>query len=366
MPFHEIKKMDLVKQMVIQILGGEISQSAATRLYGVSRKTVRKWVRRGLELGVENLQEGSRAPCSRPSQTDEQIELLLLSLKYQIPVWGAKKLVQVMKEDLGVALHVRTADRLLDRNGLVTTRGAAQPMVRFERPESNLLLQMDFKGCPRHMPYSILSVLDDHSRYSGIFKPLKDRTGQSVFDALWTLFGEIGLPERMLMDNGDCWGTSLKRCPTAFEAKLWLLGIMTTHGRPRHPQTQGKVERFHQTAILEIGPELYSQDIQQCARMCEDFRRRYNWVRPHEELGGKVPGLVYKASDRKRPNRMPELIYPEGSLTRKVDDAGAFFYRGQRYRLGKGLVGQRIMLKEDELGLRAYYASFPMRYLTDL
>src|ERR1700694_2719882 len=98
-----------------------------------------------------------------------------------------------------------------------------------------------------------LSVIDDHSRFClGIIPVLKPRS-EDVFSALWDLFGDFGLPDCILSDNGSCFNSARSLGgPTPFQARLWLLGIRTTHGRPYHPQTQGKVERFHRTMQQEL------------------------------------------------------------------------------------------------------------------
>lgn len=363
MPFDGRTKMDMRKQMILSLWGGEMSVSEASRQYGVTRKTVRKWLSRAKEEGIEKLSETSRAPHRIPHKTDEQREAALLTLKDLYPQWGAKKLCEILTRDYDVHLPVRTADRILSRNNRVVPRGTKMPLQSFEYEFPNLVHQIDFKGMPKNLGFSVLSVIDDASRMCVFFAPLKDRTGETVFNALWNVFGEIGMPESFLMDNGDCWGTFLRRCPTAFEARLWRLGIRTMHSRPAHPQTQGKVERFHRTAKLEMGPLLIQEDVAAVHRACQDFKERYNWVRPHESLQGKVPGSVFTFSNRKRPDKEPEALLLDGMAIRKVAIDGAITYKGKEYKLGTGLAGERIQIAEEDLGLRTYYAGIPMIYL---
>ena len=359
--------MDMRKQMCLRILEGELSISAACRAYGVTRKTGKKWLGRARENGIEGMREHSRAPKNSPHKTPCEKEEALLLVKEQFPAWGGKKLAVVLSRDYDIALEVRTADRILKRNDLVQPRSKAPEPVSFEREEPNMLLQMDFKGSPKSWPHSLLTVLDDHSRMSMLFEPVKDKTGETVFAALWEMFADTGLPLQMLMDNGDCWGSvSYKRCPTTFEAKLWRLGIKTTHGRPRHPQTQGKVERFHRTALREVGLAMFDANVERSRAACQAFRDRYNWVRPHESLGGRVPGSAYTPATRKRPDKLPEHYIPEGAITRMVQQGGLFYFKGTEYLIGKGLIGQRIELRDEELGMRIYYAGFPLFYTHEL
>ena len=352
-------------RLVSSVLSGELSLSAACREAGVTRRTGRKWVERARESGIEGLAELSRAPKRSPGRTPPEVESALLALKDRYPEWGARKLVVLLERE-GILLPSRTADAVLRRRGLtVPPPKAAAPPRRFEREACGALLQMDFKGLPKSAPYALLSVLDDHGRFCLAFEPVPDKTGASVKAALWEVFGRHGLPDEILTDNGDCWG-SVSKAPTAFEAWLMLLGVRPVHGRPGHPQTQGKVERFHRTAKDEMGERLVRASIEEARRETAAFVARYNWVRPHDALGGAVPGSRYAPFPRKRPDALPEHRIPAGALSRKVDDAGNLSYRGEGYRIGRGLAGQRVVLREEEYGLRAFFQGCPLPYLQEL
>jgi transposase InsO family protein len=320
--------MDNRRKMCLEIRKGQLSVSEASRLYGVTRPIVRKWLARADSEGLDRMAELSRAPHKVDRKTSGPLEKALLDLKKEFPEWGAKKLCVILARDHNLDLQVRTADRILKRHGFVKERPKTPDLIRFARPASNMLMQMDFKGAPKSLPHVPLSVLDDFSRMSPLFYPVPDKRGETVFEALWRMFEETGLPDEMLMDNGDCWGAGLFL--SAFEAKLWRLGIKTTHGRPYHPETQGKVERFHQTALLEMGNNLLIPDITAAREACDVFRNRYNWIRPHEALRGAVPGSVYVRSPKTRPDKLPEAYVPEGAISRKVFDPGFFQFQKQR------------------------------------
>jgi hypothetical protein len=86
--------------------------------------------------------------------------------------------------------------------------------------------------------------------YALAFVPTSDRTMATTFNALWDLFGDVGLPEAILCDNA--FGSLGRPGLSAFDAKLVRLGIKPLHGRPYHPQTQGKVEAFHGSVMREL------------------------------------------------------------------------------------------------------------------
>ena len=358
--------MHLRKQMVLRVGQGELTVSQAAREYGVSRNTVRLWLDRASEDTLGELAERSRRPHRIPRATDEELKLRILEMKAKRPAWGAKKIVAKLWPE-SPPLSVRTADRILARHGLVATRGQAQAEVRFERDRPNELLQVDFKGLGRpSLGYSPLSVLDDATRFCLAFRPLPDHQTDTIFEALWDVFGEYGLPDAILTDNEPCFAEVSRYGPSKLEAKLWLLGIRVLHGRPLHPQTQGKVERFHLTPEQELGPQLRQQDPLDAQRVYARFVHDYNYERPHEALNMRTPGEIYTPSTRRRPTKMPEHSPPAGALVRRVEVTGRFTFRCQRYRAGRGLWGEHIELREEADGYGVYFANRRFAALEDL
>lgn len=365
MPFQAVDLMDSRRKLVLDVLSGS-SLSQACRAANVTRVTGRKWLKRALEVGIDGLCEQSKAPHHVATKTVPETEVALLELKQKYPFWGARKLVPLLLSEHGITLATRTAEHILKRNGCTQPVKPAEPLQRFERPTGGSLLQMDFKGLPRTCPYSLLTVLDDYGRFCLAFEPLPDKTGKSVTGKLWEVFGRHGLPDSMLMDNGDCWGSPYSRSVTKVEAWLMLLGIKPIHGRVCHPQTQGKVERFHLTAKLEVGAELIQKSPEDARPILQAFVERYNWVRPHDALCGEVPGSRYNPFPRPRPDHFPKHEIPEGVLKRKVDGYGMFSYKGTIYNIGNGLDHQTIAIQEDMLGMRVFFAGFPLAYIHDL
>jgi hypothetical protein len=224
---------------------------------------------------------------------------------------------------------------------------------------------MDFKGLGLNPPpYKVLSVLDDRQRFLVSLSRVAAATGVLVFDALWKTFGEYGLPQAILSDNEHCFNCRYSKGPSYLEARLWRLGIDTLHGRPRHPQTQGKVERFHRTLQETVGADLRNPGRVDEALL--HFRCEYNWLRPHEELGMAPPGSRYRPSERKRPQRLPESVPPQGVPTRKVGSTGRFGFKGNLYQAGGGLEGEVVAIVEHENELWVQYANRNFARLQDL
>jgi transposase InsO family protein len=364
MPFMELGKDHQRRLLAHWVIEEQVPVSEAARRLGVTRQCAHLWVARARSEGIENLTERSRRPLQLRACIAFEDEERLLRLKLEFPQWGAKKLLALWNGQAPFCL--RTADRILKRNGLVGSP-SREPKAdsRFERASPNELWQMDFKGVPKRLGFMPLSVLDDATRYCLSFLPMTDRTGSAVFSALWDLFGTYGLPGAILCDNGDCWG-GVGRGPTWLESRLWLLGVATLHGRPRHPQTQGKVERFHRTAQLELGDLLFQEEEAEANRVFQAFVNRYNWIRPHEAISMSVPGAIYRPSSRVRPAKPPEHEIPEGCQKRKVDAAGEFCFKGAYYRGGRGLKGEYVAIAQDEFGPFVSFAGRKFAHLSEL
>src|SRR5690606_12897603 len=189
----------------------------------------------------------------------------------------------VLKAEGHTAPPVRTIAAILARHG--RTRPAAAepgpPPQRFERPRPNELWQLDFKG-PLEVArrrVTPLSVLDDHSRYLLCLRPCTDMTHATVKAILWEAFGDVGLPEAPLCDNAFSTAGNSGVGLSGFDAWLIRLGIRPAHGRPYHPQTQGKVERFHGTPEAELWPHVRRDTPEHFAADLEAWRPVYNAIR---------------------------------------------------------------------------------------
>lgn len=361
MPFQEVSLMQNRQRLAEAVLSGEATVSEAARLFGVSRPTAYLWVERARAQGVPRLCALSRRPFTFARSTPLEVEALVVAQKEARPAWGAKKVhATLWPQGEEAPVCVRTVDRILTRHQWTGKRGDPQaPVIRFEREGCNQLWQMDFKGMSSDFPFLPLSVLDDCSRFCLALRPLTSPSSESVWSALWDVFGEYGVPECILTDNGACFNSTLSLGPTPFQAKLWRLGVKTIHGRPRHPQTQGKIERFHRTLEDEHASRLhqaYLQDTKEVAVAWEELRQDYNWARPHEALLMRTPGSQYVPSLRKRPKSLLPVQIDEGMIVRKVDVTGKFYFRGQPYRGGRGLQREWVEIREGEHGYEVRYA----------
>jgi len=360
------KLMDVREQRVafaVSAVRGDKPMAGLCLEYGISRPTGYLWLKRYREAGIGGIAERSRRPRSIPGQTAWEKEERVVALRLEYPDWGARKL-QVLLAREGLVLTASSVHRILLRYGLVFEQDShSHATRRFERERPNELWQMDFKG-PHLWPGKVgpLSVIDDHSRYAIALEPVGSTQAGPVREHLEQAFTACGLPEAMLMDHGVPWWSSH---PTGGRTQLalWLIrqGIALHHGRFRHPQTQGKVERFHGSlarALERRGPEMGEH-----ASWLQSFRWQYNHVRPHEALGMKTPASVWTPSERKYDPHRPAWVYPEGSWTLKVDCQGKLDIRGQKWKVGRALQGERVRIEQIEQRLLVYYCTTLIREL---
>jgi hypothetical protein len=166
-------------------------------------------------------------------------------------------------------------------------------------------------------------------------------------------FEQYGLPQSLLCDNGNPWGTAQSTGYTMFEVWLMDLGILTKHGRIRHPQTQGKEERFNGTLLKERLKYREYNDLSHAQQDFDEYRQFYNCERPHHALDLQTPADRYYISERKLPIRISEWDYEPHLKLRRIRSSGYFSFRGQGYFLSEAFGGKTVAFREadDEKGV---------------
>jgi transposase InsO family protein len=324
--------------------------SELCRRYEISRQTGYKWLKRSGD-SEGDFADRSRRPLSSPERTPARLESAVLAVRERYPFYGGRKIRRRLLDD-GVERPpaASTITAILKRNGLLAPeRRLKRDWQRFEERDANGLWQMDFKG---HIPLSKgrchpLTVLDDHSRFCICLAACGNEQGSTVRNRLTAAFQMYGLPERMLMDNGAPWGSSGQSQYTGFTAWLIRLGVTVSHGRPHHPQTQGKDERFHRTLKLEvISRRAVWQDNPEVQIAFDGWRPEYNFERPHEALGLEPPASRYRPSSRPFPSALPPIEYDADFEVRRVRQNGRVKLKGRYFFLGKAFSGDPVGLRQ--------------------
>jgi transposase InsO family protein len=345
----------------VRTAGRSVSQAAKD--FGISRKTAYKWLARF--DAQQPMGDGSRRPHRSPNRTADSLQAAVLAVRDQFG-WGPRKIHAYLVNSQQPASSIRTiADILRRRQRIWPAAPAPADCQRFERGEPNELWQLDFKGWIEidRQKVSPLTILDDHSRFLLALRPCTDLTMATAWGVLWETLGEYGLPEAVLCNNA--FGTTSNpdsRGVSWFESRLLRLGIRAIHGRPYHPQTQGKVERLHGTLVREVYPRLDMSSLGSFTAGLDQWRQCvYNPLRPHEALGDVPPIQRWRPSPRVRPSELPGVAYPPGSVLRRVGSNGVFHYRGGRILAGQGLAGEAVRIEESEGCVVVFYTAKEIR-----
>ncbi|WP_258005961.1 integrase core domain-containing protein [Coxiella burnetii] len=244
---------------------------------------------------------------------------------------------------------IKTVNRILKRYGRVTIEESLKrkKFIRFEHEHPNDLWQMDFKGHFRltnKIRCHPLTLLDDCTRYSLGIIACGDERLETVKQALIDIFRKWGLPKRMTMDNGAPWGYSGSQNYT--QLTVWLIQqtIYVSHSRPYHPQTQGKLERFHRTFKQEFLNRYYFDTLAQAQKGFDWWRDFYNDERPHSAIEAYSPSEIYHRSERSYCEKIQPYEYATEMDVRKVNQKGIMSYKGRRYFVGEAFGGQAMGL----------------------
>lgn len=353
MGWSEVSIMSARREFVSLAAQSGANVRELCRRYGISPTTAYKWLQRGADA-AETYQDRSRRPLRSPRRTPAEVEQMVLEIRDAHPAWNARKIRRLL-EWRGGGVQVPAAStigQILKRHGRISEAAsqAAQRWQRFEHEAPNELSQIDFKGFfetgqGRCYP---LTMLDDHSRYAQILQACTNERTETVQAQLIQSFRRFGLPRRMNMDRGNPWGNANGERHTHLTVWLMQLGIGISHSRPRHPQTNGKEERFHRTLKAELLGSRWFATMAEVQAAFDAWREVYNHERPHEALGLEVPASRYRASARPYPEQLPPIIYNSTDLVRKVGSRGGVKLWGREYYVGKAFSGQPVAVRPTE------------------
>jgi transposase InsO family protein len=291
------------------------SRREVARSTGLSKAWVDKLVARYREGGLEALTPRSRRPKSCPHAASPSVQATILALRHQLDDAGHDNgphtIAHHLRARVDVVPSVATIWRILQRHGEITPQPQKRPKSSFIRFEAALPNEM-WQGDTTHWHLAdgsdveILNYLDDHSRLlvaSDAFVTVK---GADVVQIFYTAAQEYGFPASLLTDNGAVFTGASRKGKVLLESELEGLGVVLKHSTPYHPQTCGKVERFHQTLKRYLAKQPAPHTLAELQLQLDTFRAYYNQHRPHRALGGRTP-LVAFATRLKAHPATPQL-----------------------------------------------------------
>jgi putative transposase len=338
--------------MILDYEAGE-SISALAEIYGVSRKTVYKWIARHESQGIGGLEDRSRRPHSSPQRVSTEVEEAIVAARLKWK-WGPRKLrVKLTAQDPRCDWpHASTIAAILKSKGLVrlVRKRARTPLYQSPFAEVSAPNQVwcaDFKGWFRTADgtrIDPLTISDASSRYLLRCQAV-ERTcceqAQAVFEAA---FREYGLPQVIHTDNGVPFASVAPGGLSRLSMWWVKLGIVPERSRPAAPQENGRHERMHLTLKQATAqPPQATRRAQEQA--FQQFQRNYNEERPHEALDYRTPANCYQASPRRYPRRVPELHYDQDLEVRRISQQGSLKWNGERTFISEVFAYEYLGLK---------------------
>ena len=347
-----------------------VAQVAAE--YGVSRSWLYELLSRYRKEGDAVFEPRSRRPMNTPNATPEDVVELIVELREKLATTGLDSGPDTIRWHLahhhGLEVGRTTISRHLQARGLVVPEPKKRPKssyIRFEAEMPNECWQSDFThyrltgpdGAPG-ADTEVLSWLDDCSRFALRITAHHRVTGTIVLTEFTKAVAEHGIPASTLTDNGMVFTTRLsggKGGRNHLETELRRLGVIQKNGRPWHPQTQGKVERFQQTLKKWLRAQPHQPaTIEALQALLDRFRDEYNQRRPHRSLPHRAtPATIYTSRPKATPEKDSRAADTHDRVRHdRIDKAGKITlrYQGRLYSIGIGRTHARtrvIILVQD-------------------
>ena len=358
--------MDLARYLVEAVELEGRSYREVAQAHGVSKSWVAKLVARYQAGGAEAIKPRSKAANRIPNRTPPEVEEAIVMLRKQLADQGFDAGAQTIHYHLERAgdpvPSVRTIHRVLVRRGFVTPQPRKRPrssFIRFEATLPNECWQSDVTHwrLADDTEVEIINFIDDHSRLmlaSRVHRVTTARIALSVFShaaGIW------GYPAALLTDNGCIYTAAHRGGRAALESELLARGIVFKHSRPYHPQTCGKVERFHQTLKTYLAKQQPATDIRALQDQVDRFVAYYNDVRPHRARERMTPRAAYDARDKARPDGPKISVGADTRIRHDVIDPGGkvtLRYKSKLHHIGVGREhrGKRVILLRAGLDIR--------------
>jgi transposase InsO family protein len=302
MNIHKNARLTPVRreEMALAVVAGQLTRAQAARVYGVSSKIVSRWAGRYKTGGANAMTDRSSRPKTIPRQTDQTLAERIIALRRQ------RLTGRHIAMETGVS--PATVSRVLKRAGLsrIKDLAPAEPVIRYEYAEPGGLIHLDIKRLGRFervghritgdrtgqsnsrgVGWEYVHVcIDDASRiaFTDIFKDEKAVSATAFLKAAVAYYNALGITvTRVMSDNGSCYKAR------DFAKACKALGLKHIRTKPYTPKTNGKAERFIQTALREWAYARAYQTSEQRKHHLPNWTHMYNWHRPHGSLNSKPP-----------------------------------------------------------------------------
>ena len=333
--------------IILTLLFEHLTPTEAASRFGVSRQWIYDLLARFKAGGLDALEPGSRKPHTNPRALSNELRQEIIALRGELFSSGldagAASIAWHLLQSNQRSPALSTIWRILRTEGLVTPQPKKRPKAyiqRFEAVQPNETWQSDFTHwrLSDGRDVEIINWLDDHSRLLLSCTVFKAITGAIVIDTFNDARSQYGTPFSTLTDNGNVYTARFVKGKNGFEYLLSELEIVQKNGSPAHPQTQGKIERFHQTLKKWLSQQSPAKDLKELQSQLDEFRNVYNTQRPHRALEMRTPQQSYEATIKATPKQAKDKEHYRVRHD-NVDQFGKISLRraGKMHHLGVGI-----------------------------
>jgi transposase InsO family protein len=331
--------------------------------YGVDRRTLHRWLTRYASEGLGALADHSSKPDRCPHQTSPELEARIVALRRAHPGWGPRTILNRLRGEFDELPSRSAVYRCLVRHRLIdpkARRRRRSDYKRWERSRSMELWQMDMVGnvfLADGKRLSVVTGIDDHSRFCVIARYVERATARPVCDALLEGLERHGIPEQILTDNGKVFTGRLANKPAIvlFDRICLNNGIKHILTAPYSPTTTGKVERLHKTMRKEFFSQNIFSTIEQAQAGLDAWVITYNTDREHQSIGDVAPIRRFELAEVKPSEVVDGEVAIEEApptspkvVSRRVDRNGRISILKHRYHVGRYLAGQTVSVESRD------------------
>jgi len=348
--------MGLARYVVDAVLVEGRSPTLIARQHGISRAWLYVLLDRYRAGGYAALEPRSRRPRGSPRRTTPEVEAAILELRDELAAAGhdagPATIAHHLAQRRGTSPSPATIWRILRRHGRVTPQPHKRPrssFVRFEAALPNELWQADTTHwrLADGADVEILDLVDDHSRLLLAADAFRTVKALDVVRTFHAAAGEYGLPAALLTDNGAVFNGGPRRGRVLLQTELDRLGIVAKHSTPNHPQTCGKVERFHQTLKRFLARQPPAASLAVLQAQLDAYRAYYNAQRPHRALRGRTPIAAFEARVKAGPvidRPIANLRVREDRVSKGGNVTVRYLSRLRHIGVGRAYTGERVKI----------------------
>ena len=298
MRFSQEEKMEIIR--IVE--ESELGVNRTLKELGIHKSTFYQWYGKYQQSGYAGLAPQKRAVNSYWNKIPDTHKQKVVEIALEVPEMSPRELACHITDNKGFFISESSVYRILKQRGLITSPAylvmQAESEFKDKTTRVNQMWQTDFTyfkvigwGW-----YYLSTILDDYSRYIVFWELCSSMTSKdavwSIHQALLSSGMNINNPPRLLTDNGSCYISG------NLTSYLESVGIDHVRGAPNHPQTQGKIERYHRSMKNLVKLEHYYSPGELKQRLSE-FVHFYNNHRYHESLQNVTPADVYFGRDEK-------------------------------------------------------------------